>query len=98
MKITRYALTGLFGLFISTASLGSEWATGEIRRLDPANSRMTIKHGEIKSLDMPPMTMVFQVRDAKLFEGLKPQDTIEFQAIEENKKYVVTAIRRPAAR
>lgn len=93
MRIIRYTATALIGLFISVPAL-AEWVSGEIRRLDPANARMTIKHEEIKSLDMPPMTMVFQVRDPRLFEGLAPQDVIEFQTITEGQKYVVTAIRR----
>lgn len=93
MRIIRHAATALIGFLISVPAF-AEWVNGEIRRLDPAGARMTIKHDEIKSLDMPPMTMVFQVRDPRLFEGLKPQDVIEFQAITEGQKYVVTAIRR----
>ena len=41
-------------------------ADGEIRKVDTDNKKITIKHGEIKNLDMPPMTMVFQVKDDAL--------------------------------
>lgn len=75
------------------SSAYAEWATGEIRRLDADNKRLTIKHGDIKSLDMPPMTMVFYVDDPALLNGLKASDIIEFQAVAEGKKYKVTAIR-----
>jgi Cu(I)/Ag(I) efflux system periplasmic protein CusF len=34
--------------------------------------RLAIKHGEIKNLDMPPMTMVFQVKDVALLDTVKP--------------------------
>jgi Cu(I)/Ag(I) efflux system periplasmic protein CusF len=92
-KVTQLLATSAlsFGLALPAAA---EWATGEIRRLDPQNQRMTIKHGEIKSLDMPPMTMVFQVKDPALLEGLKAQDQIDFQAQVEGTKNVVTAIRK----
>lgn len=93
MTVIRYAGVALFGLLLSGAAF-AEWVNGEIRRLDPANGRITIKHAEIKSLDMPPMTMVFQVRDTSLLEGLKAEDVIEFQAAVEGQKYLVTAIRR----
>lgn len=72
----------------------AEWVNGEIRRLDPANQRLTIRHGEIKSIDMPPMTMVFQVRDNTLLEGLKVGDNIQFQAQMEGTRYLVTSLRK----
>ena len=74
----------------------AEWASGEIRRLDPENKRLTIKHGDIKSIDMPPMTMVFYVKEPSLLGGLQVQDAVEFQATAEGTKYIVTAIRKKA--
>lgn len=41
----------------------TEMTQGEVRKVDNEASKLTIKHGEIKKLDMPPMTMVFQVND-----------------------------------
>jgi len=72
----------------------TRWAQGEIRRVDPANQRLTIKHGLIPSIDMPPMTMVFYVKDTGILAGLAAGDTIEFQVITEGKRYIVTAIRK----
>jgi Cu/Ag efflux protein CusF len=76
------------------SSAMAEWATGEIRRLDLENKRLTIKHGEIPSLDMPPMTMVFYVSDVALLNGLQVADQIEFRAAVDGKRNMVTAIRR----
>ncbi len=78
------------------SSAMAEWASGEIRRLDPENKRLTIKHGDIKSIDMPPMTMVFYVKEPSLLGGLQVQDAVEFQATAEGTKYIVTAIRKKA--
>ena len=90
-------LTRLFSavLLSSLTSLAyADWALGEIRRVDVENKRLTIKHGEIKSLDMPPMTMVFYVTNSEMLSGLKVADRIEFKVIEEGKKYKVTDIRK----
>ena len=65
---------------------------GEIRRLDPETGKLTIRHGEIRNLDMPPMTMVFMVRDKALLSGLKVGDRIRFAASNEGGKYLVTDI------
>jgi Cu/Ag efflux protein CusF len=86
------AALGIVGTMITSAH--AEWVAGEVRRIDAANSKLTIKHGEIKSLDMPPMTMVFYVKDPALLNGLSLQDKIEFQATSEGTKYFMTAVRR----
>jgi Cu(I)/Ag(I) efflux system periplasmic protein CusF len=95
MRPLAKAVTALLSALTVSTALAAEWASAEIRRVDVPNQRMTLKHGEIKSLDMPPMTMVFYVKEAVLLEGLKPNDKIEFQAVVEGKKYIVTAIRKP---
>jgi Cu(I)/Ag(I) efflux system periplasmic protein CusF len=51
---------------------------GEVRRIDRDNARLSIRHGEIKAIDMPPMTMVFHVRDTKQLDGIKVGDKIRF--------------------
>jgi len=87
------AVLGVIGSMMVGAQ-AADWVAGEVRRVDAANSKLTIKHEEIKSLDMPPMTMVFYVKDSNLLSGLNPQDKIEFQAISEGTKYFITAVRR----
>jgi len=61
----------------------------EVRKIDMARGRVTLKHGEIKSLDMPPMTMVFTVKDKAMLEGVKVGDKIKFKAANENGKLTV---------
>ena len=67
-------------------------ASGEITKLDKAGARITLKHGEIKNLDMPPMTMVFRVADAKLLDGLAVGQRIGFTAERINGQYTVTSV------
>jgi Cu(I)/Ag(I) efflux system periplasmic protein CusF len=77
---------------VFTQASGSDAALGEIRKVDKESKKLTIKHGEIKSLDMPPMTMVFQVKEASMLDRVKPGDKIQFRAVKEGGNYVVTDI------
>jgi Cu/Ag efflux protein CusF len=81
-------------LVVLASAAQAQWANGEIRRIDAQNLRLTIKHGEIKALDMPPMIMVFYVKDPVLLQGLAVQDTIEFQASLEGVKYYLTEVKK----
>lgn len=87
------AVLGVIGSMMVGAQ-AADWVAGEIRRVDAANSKLTIKHEEIKSLDMPPMTMVFYVKDPTLLNGLRPQDKVEFQAMTDGTRHFMTAVRR----
>jgi Cu/Ag efflux protein CusF len=53
---------------------------GEVRKVDKAAGKITLKHGEIKNLDMPPMTMVFGVKDKALLDKFKKGDLVQFAA------------------
>ena len=83
--------TLLTALLVSGAALAAD-ADGEVRRIDKAQAKITLKHGEIKNLDMPPMTMVFRVKDPKWLDGLAVGDKVKFSAAQENGQYVVTAL------
>jgi Cu/Ag efflux protein CusF len=65
---------------------------GEVRRIDKAQAKLTLRHGPIANLDMPRMTMVFQVADPRMLETLKEGDKVRFVADKVNGVYTVTAI------
>lgn len=65
---------------------------GEVRKVDTENKKITLKHGEIKNLGMPPMTMVFQIADPALLGRVKPGDKIRFMAEKQGGSLVVTHI------
>ena len=77
---------------VPTASTASEMTDAEVRKVDKDQKKITLKHGEIKSLDMPPMTMVFGVKDAGLLEQVKAGDKIRFAATSQDGKFTVTEI------
>ena len=86
--LTAAALT--FGLSAAFA----QDTEAEIRKIDLAQAKITLKHGEIKKLDMPAMTMVFKLKDAKLVEGLTVGDKVNIAVEQIDKQYVVTAIEK----
>lgn len=76
----------------SAAAASADMADGEVRKVDKGSAKITIKHAEIKSLDMPPMTMVFQVKEPALLDKVKAGDKIRFVAEKTATGYVVTMI------
>jgi Cu(I)/Ag(I) efflux system periplasmic protein CusF len=76
----------------SAFAQATDMSDGEIRKVDKASNKITIKHGELKSLDMPPMTMVFQVRDPALLEKAKKGDKVRFVAEQKDGALIVTAL------
>lgn len=70
-----------------------EMSQGEIRKIDKETKKITLKHGEIKNLDMPGMTMVFQVKDPAMLDNVKPGDKVKFSAERSGGALVVTDIK-----
>ncbi|MDF2466680.1 MAG: hypothetical protein K0Q43_4915 [Ramlibacter sp.] len=67
-------------------------ADGEVRKVDKANAKVTIKHGEIKALDMPPMTMVYPVTNPAMLDKVKAGDKVKFTADKVGTQLRVTSI------
>jgi Cu(I)/Ag(I) efflux system periplasmic protein CusF len=65
---------------------------GEVRKIDKDNQKITMKHGEIKNLGMPGMTMVFKVKDPAALDKLQPGDKVRFAAEKVEGSIVVTLI------
>ncbi len=64
-------------------------AEGEVRKVDKDAGKVTIKHGPLPNLDMPPMTMVFQVKDRAMLDRVKAGDKINFAADKVDGAYTV---------
>jgi len=70
----------------------SDLADGEIRKVDKDNKKLTIKHGPLKSLDMPGMTMVFGVTDERMLDKFQAGDKVRFDAGKLDGRIVVVRI------
>ena len=86
------AATTLSVATLSANHAAADMTEAEVRKVDKAGGKVTLKHGEIKNLDMPGMTMVFNVRDKALLDKLQAGDKVRFKAINEGGKYTVTEI------
>ena len=73
-----------------------DMAEAEVRKIDKDAKKITLKHGPIKNLDMPAMTMVFQVKDVALLYKLVAGDKIMFTAEQQQGAMVVTGAEKVA--
>ena len=82
-------------LLAETALTAAAQATeAEVRKVDKSQGKLTLKHGEVKRLDMPPMTMVFRVPDPKMLDGLAVGDKLLVDIDKVDGQYTVTALRK----
>ena len=65
---------------------------GEVRKVDKEAKKLTIRHGPITNLDMPAMTMVFQVQDPAILDSVKAGDKIRFNAEKAGGAFTVTRV------
>ena len=107
MKLSTFLAAALIGLVSTpaaaeeahhqgtprtTASAGAQLAEGEVRKVDKESAKITLRHGPIANLDMPSMSMVFQVKDPAMLDQVKAGDKVRFQAEKTGGQYTVTHI------
>ena len=92
MKMIR-TVAALALLASSAAAFGAPAiADGEIRKVDKEAAKLTIRHGELKDLGMPAMTMVFQVQDKAMLSQVATGDKVRFTAARVGGALTVTTI------
>lgn len=82
----------LLALPFTALAQASDMSDAEVRKVDAEAGKLTLKHGEIRNLDMPPMTMVFTLKDKALLGTLKAGDKVRFKAVKDGGSFVVTEI------
>jgi Cu(I)/Ag(I) efflux system protein CusF len=65
---------------------------GEVQKVDAQAGKIVLKHGEIKKLDMPAMTMSYRVANPALLDKVQPGDKVRFNAEKVGGQFTVTAI------
>lgn len=97
MKLWKHtAMAGLIamGTMVSGAMADeTPWTKGTIKKIDTAQSKITIKHEPIKNLDMPAMTMIFFAPDASVLEGLKKGDRKQFEFGDLNGRMILKQVK-----
>ncbi len=70
----------------------TSFTDGEVKNVDTKAGQVTLKHGPIENMKMPPMTMAFPVSDAAMLEKVKPGDRVKFIAEKQGAEAVITKI------
>lgn len=78
----------------SSPSASAAFSEGVVRRVNAATGTVTIAHGPLTHLDMPPMTMGFKLRGSASLEGLSTGDKVRFVADKEGSTLVVKQIEK----
>ena len=74
------------------AATAAELSEGEVLRWDARSGKVTLRHGPIANLGMPPMTMVFKVQNADQGSALQAGMKVRFRAEPLQGAYVLTHI------
>ncbi|MDB5758521.1 MAG: transporter [Burkholderia sp.] len=69
-------------------------STGEVKKVDQAAGKVTIKHGPLVNLGMDAMTMVFRVKDPAMLDQVKAGDRINFIAEQPNGQLTVSRLQK----
>ena len=90
--LTTAAALGL-SIGVATAAVAQQSSVdGTVEKIDKSASKVTLKHGPIKNLDMDGMTMVFRVQDASALDKLRVGQKVKFEADRVNGQITVTKI------
>ncbi len=95
-KIVAAAFSISLALASAVAIAQGAMANGEVKKIDEAAGKITLKHGPIKNLDMQDesMTMVFRVQDPAMLKTVKVGDKVKFDADRVNGQITVTTLQK----
>lgn len=68
------------------------YSEGTVKKVDKAAGKITISHGPLANLDMPPMTMAFATAQPAMLDKVKAGDKIRFVAERVGGVFTVTAL------
>lgn len=68
--------------------------SGEIRKIDLENNKVSIKHEEIKKYSMAAMTMNFRLKAPNQLDGFQPGDKVRFIPDKADGGYVLRTIEK----
>lgn len=82
IKSAAAILSLSIALGVGAAFAQAAMVNGEVKKIDEAAGKVTLKHGPIKNLDMDEeeMTMGFRVQDPAMLKQVKVGDKVQFEA------------------
>jgi len=75
-----------------SADQSADLAEGTVKKIDVAGQRVMLAHGPIANLGMPPMTMMFKLKDAAMLKKLKDGDKVRFRVEDVGGEYTIVRI------
>ena len=93
----NHLMSGSLNFTVSSATSvaaapATDWTAGEVRTIDRQAGTVTLRHGAIRNLGMPAMTMVFSLKNRALLESLSEGSKVNFKAMREGGKLVITEL------
>lgn len=92
-NIIKIGLAAAIALFSAAGAFAQEFTNGTVKKVDAKSKKVTLIHEELKGLEMPAMTMVFDVKDDTLLAKLKEGAKVQFVAERVNGKLTVTQVK-----
>jgi Cu(I)/Ag(I) efflux system protein CusF len=65
---------------VTKGAVAGQLVDGEVKKVDKEAGKVTLRHGELKALAMPAMTMVFRAKDPAMLDQVKVGDKVKFIA------------------
>ncbi|MGV1908520.1 MULTISPECIES: copper-binding protein [Agrobacterium] len=92
-NIIKLGLAAAIALSAAAGAFAQEFTNGTVKKLDARAKKVTLIHEELKGLEMPAMTMVFEVKDDAVLAKLKEGAKVQFVAERVNGKLTVTQVK-----
>lgn len=92
-RIALAIILSLAGITAATAQKVDR-VEGEVRRVNPGDGKVTLRHGPLPNLDMPAMTMVYTAKNPSILNEIKVGDRVEFASTSENGVFYVLEIKK----
>ncbi|MFC5460536.1 copper-binding protein [Massilia niabensis] len=77
------------------AAAPAELTDGEVKKIDKETGKITLRHGELKNLNMAAMTMVFRVKDPAMLDQVKVGNKVKFAADRVNGAVTIVQLQAP---
>jgi Cu/Ag efflux protein CusF len=91
---TKFIIAAAVAALSSTApAVAQEYTRGTVKEVKADQEKVTVIHEELRNLDMPAMTMVFNVADPAMLDDMNEGDTIEFVADRVRGKLTITDVK-----
>ncbi|MBR8233016.1 copper-binding protein [Burkholderia sp. AU42008] len=89
-------MSGMSSSDASMSTRDTKLTEAEVKEIDAGRGRVTLKHGALDNIGMPPMTMAFKAADAAMIPSLHVGDKVRVRVENVNGTLtIVKLVKRP---